>query len=184
MTGVITTSLMTAEQLLAMPGDGFRHELVAGELKTMTPAGARHGIVANGIAFLLTQHVRERELGQVFAAETGFILARNPDTVRAPDVAFVVKERRADSRGFFAGAPDLAVEVTSPSDRFSEVQEKSFSWLRAGCRLVLVADPEQKMVTLFRSPADIRVFSGDEIVDCGDVVTAWSERASAFFAGT
>jgi Uma2 family endonuclease len=176
-----TGSLTSAEQLLAMPDDGLRHELVAGELKTMAAAGARHGIVTNRIAYLLTRHVMESGLGSVFAAETGFILARDPDTVRAPDVAFVSRDRLADTRDFFPGPPDLAVEVTSPSDRFSEVQEKAFSWLRAGCRLVLVADPASAMVTAYRSPTDIRASSGEEVVDCDDVVRGWRERAAAFF---
>lgn len=176
-----TTIVMTAQQLLEMPDNGFRHELVEGELRTMVPTGGWHGDVALQIGSVLRRHVAEHHLGKTYGAETGFVLTRNPDTVRAPDVAFVSSERVVDTPGFLPGAPDLAVEVTSPSDRFSEVQEKAFSWLRAGCRLVLVADPEQEMVTAYRSPTDIRVYSGDGIVDCDDVVAGWRERNSLFF---
>lgn len=176
-----TTIVMTAEQLLHLPEDGSRHELVEGELRTMVPTGGWHGDVALQIGSLLRRHVAGGRLGKTYGAETGFVLSRNPDTVRAPDVAFVATQRVVDTPGFLPGPPDLAVEVTSPSDRFSEVQEKAFAWLRAGCRLVLVADPEQKMVTAYRSATDIRVYSGDGIVDCDDVVAGWRERASIFF---
>lgn len=176
-----THSLMTADQLLLMPDDGLRHELVAGELRTADLTGGWHGEVSSQIGMLLRQHVKKHQLGKTYAAETGFLLSGDPDTVRAPDVAFVATARLVSTPKFFPGAPDLAVEVTSPSDRFSEVQEKAFAWLRAGCRLVLVADPEQKMVTAYRAPNDIRVHSGDEVVDCDDVVSGWRERASAFF---
>lgn len=176
------TNLMTAEQLLEVSDDESRHELVEGELRTMVPTGGWHGDVSLQIGFLLRGHVSEHRLGKTYGAETGFVLARNPDTVRAPDVAFVANERVVDTPGFLPGPPDLAVEVTSPSDRFSEVQEKAFSWLRAGCRLVLVADPEQRMVTTYRSATDIRVYTGDGIVDCDDVVAGWRDRASLFFA--
>src|ERR1700737_4537985 len=98
---------MTAEDLLRLPDDGKRHELVQGELRTISPAGFRHGVVAMAIGGHLADHVRRNHLGVVCAAETGFVLTRNPDTVRAPDAAFVRQERSLDERGFFAGAPDL-----------------------------------------------------------------------------
>lgn len=84
---------MTAGELLALPDDGRRHELVEGELREMTPVGARHGEAAAALTVLLGQHVRAQRLGRVLAAETGFRISRNPDTVRAPDVSFVARER-------------------------------------------------------------------------------------------
>lgn len=180
---MVTTATMTAEQILEMPDDGNRHELIEGELTTMAPAGARHGRVIARITILLGRYVDEHRLGSIFGAETGFLLARNPDTVRAPDVAYVASERAAEvPRGFFAGPPDLAVEVTSPSDSYTEVQKKALYWLGAGCRLVLVADSEQQTVTAYRSLDDIRVFGHDDEVGCEDVVPGWRERAGAFFA--
>ena len=88
-----TRTLMTADELLRLPDDGQRHELVAGELRTMSPSGGGHGRLAGRFTISLGQHVRAHHLGEVLAAETGFLLATDPDTVRAPDVAFVSSER-------------------------------------------------------------------------------------------
>src|SRR5437870_3923435 len=131
-------TLTTAEQLLAMPANGWRYELVKGELRRMSPAGGPHGRIAMNLSWRLARFVRERALGVVFAAETGFVLRRNPDTVRAPDVAFVASPRSADeTEGFFPGPPDLAVEVVSPSDSYGDVEETVFEWLTAGTKAVV-----------------------------------------------
>jgi Uma2 family endonuclease len=109
----------TANDLLQMPDDGFRYELVRGELTKMSPAGNKHGRFAANITGSLVPHVKANKLGAVYAAETGFWLASEPDTVRAPDVAFVSQKRLdevGDVDGFWPGAPDLVVEVISPSD--------------------------------------------------------------------
>ena len=117
----------------------------------MAPAGARHGRIANTIAYLLTEFTRARQRGMVFAAETGFLLRRDPDTVRAPDVAFVAAERLGDGEppsGFLKMAPDLAVEVVSPSDSSAAVRDKVRDWLEAGTRLVWVVYPDSRSVTV------------------------------------
>jgi Uma2 family endonuclease len=116
----------------------------------MSPAGASHGDIANTLAFLLTGHVRKRALGKVFAAETGFLISTSPDTVRAPDVAFVRKERANSlpSRGFFEGAPDLAVEVLSPDDSASDVAYKVNDWLKSGTVEVWLVDPKRKTIAI------------------------------------
>ncbi|HEV8061926.1 MAG TPA: Uma2 family endonuclease [Gemmataceae bacterium] len=131
------TETVTADGLLQMPNDGLRRELIAGELREMTPSGFEHGCVTMNFSVPLGSFVKENDLGVVSAAETGFLLATNPDTVRAPDVAFVARERLEPVRklaGFFPGAPDLAVEVISPGDTYSEVEDKVQAWLHAGCR--------------------------------------------------
>ena len=125
--------LVTAEELLNMPDDGYRYELVRGELRKMAPAGYRHGKSAGKINGLLFVHVTANNLGTVPTAETGFLLASDPDLVRVPDVAFVRREREEAVGivdGFFPGPPDLAVEVISPHDRYTEVAEKVEDWLR------------------------------------------------------
>lgn len=175
----------TAEELLRLPDDGKRHELVEGEIKTMTPAGNEHGFLALRIASRLEQHVDANNLGRTYAAETGFKIASAPDTVRAPDAAFVSRERVekvGGVSGFWPGAPDLAVEVVSPGDTHAEVVEKSLAWLDAGCRMVLVAEPERKLVTVYRSREDIRILAGDEIVDGADVVPGWQLPVAEIFA--
>src|SRR5436853_496992 len=118
----VETKLMTAEELWRMPDDGMRHELVKGELITMSPAGARHGDIALVIGAHLRAHVAANNLGKAYAAETGFQLTTK--TVRAPDVAFVSNERVINTPKYFPGAPDLAVEVLSPDDTASEVEAK------------------------------------------------------------
>src|SRR4051794_26210352 len=116
-------TLLTADQLFEMPDDGMRHELVRGELRTMPPAGAEHGWIAFNAARIVGNHVITNQLGWVFAAETGFRIFRDPDTVRAPDVAFVGAARFPEGRPpirFAELAPDLIVEVVSPSDSANE----------------------------------------------------------------
>ncbi|MEP7347002.1 MAG: Uma2 family endonuclease, partial [Gemmatimonadaceae bacterium] len=127
------TAAMTAEELLHLNLPNKRTELVRGALVVREPAGYRHGDVAMRLAAAVAPFVYAHELGRVFAAETGFTLARNPDTVRAPDVAFISRDRLPDPapRGFAEMAPDLAVEVLSPDDRPGEVLAKVADWLKA-----------------------------------------------------
>ena len=159
----IARNITTARELLEA-GDIGPCELVRGRLRVMTPAGEEHGLVAMNIAFRLASHVRERGLGFVYAAETGFHIERNPDTVRAPDVAFVTSERRVSRRGFHEIAPDLAVEVVSPGDRATEVDEKVRDWLAAGTRLVWVADPASRTIVPHRAGSSPRSFRvGDSV---------------------
>jgi Uma2 family endonuclease len=181
----IKEKLYTAKELLRMPDDGMRHELVRGELREMSPAGNEHGYLAMKVGRLLGNHVEDNKLGRVYAAETGFKIASDPDTVRAPDAAFVSRERVEKVgrvAGFWPGAPDLAVEVVSPGDTHAEVVEKALSWLEAGCRMVLVAEPERKAVTVYRSREDIRIVTGDEAVDGADVVPGWRLPVAEIFA--
>ena len=142
----VTNQPFTAEALLALD-DGFRYELVRGELRKMSPAGSNHGYLAGNLSAELRNHVRAYKLGKVYAAGTGFKLEADPDTVRAPDVAFVSQERLERTgpvTGYWPGAPDLAAEVVSPSNTYSGVEEKVSEWLNHGTRLVLVVNPLKK----------------------------------------
>lgn len=168
---------VTAEELLRAPDDGLRRELVRGEVRTMTPAGSAHGQVAMNIGIMLSQHVRVQDLGVVYAAETGFSISRDPDTVRAPDTAFVRKERVeavGAVEGYWPEAPDLAVEVVSPNDGFAEVEEKVADWLSAGTHMVLVINPRAKTVTVRPSEREAWIFSEGETFDGGEVVPGWT----------
>jgi Uma2 family endonuclease len=172
-----TPQLMTAEELLRLPDDGFRYELIRGEPRKMAPAGHQHGRIAINVTTPLDQHVRAHTLGTVYAAETGFKLASNPDVVRAPDVAFIRRERVeevGDVEGYWPGAPDLAIEVISPSDTYTDVQEKIFDWLEAGARLVIAVNPRTRAVTVYRSLKDIVVLTENDLLDGGDVVPGWT----------
>ena len=164
-----TAAPMTAQQLSELSDDGARYELVEGVLRTMTPAGGEHGRTGARLLARLDAFVERERLGEVFTAETGFLLRRNPDTVRAPDVAFVRAERVPQARvpGFPAMAPDLVAEVVSPSDRAVEVAGKALAWLDAGVRLVWVVDPQNRTVTVHR-PGGTTVLRGrDELSGVG-----------------
>lgn len=164
--------LMTAEQLLHEAAGLGRCELVRGELQMMSPAGSRHGAVSLRIATLLANHVEAQSLGQVFAAETGFLLARDPDTVRAPDVAFVGRDRLAGGlpAGYFPGPPDLVVEVLSPDDRPAAVVSKTADWLAAGAGLVWNVDPAARVLVAHAADGTVVRFLPPAAVSAGDVV--------------
>ena len=177
--------LFTAEELFHLPTVGRRLELVKGKVYEMAPAGGRHGSIAMNTGIILGSHVRANSLGRVFAAETGFILRREPDTVRAPDAAFIAQSRLpADGipDSFIELAPDLVVEVVSPNDRRREVREKVEEWLNAGVRLVWVLYPVTRTATVFRSPDDITHLAEDDLLDGEDVVPGFSCRLGELFA--
>jgi len=174
----------TAEELLRMPDDGSRYELVRGELRRMAPAGNRHGYIVGEIFAELRNYVKANDLGRTYAAETGFKVASNPDTVLAPDAAFVSRERvdkTGPTEGYWPGAPDLAVEVVSQNDTHSEVVEKALVWLESGSRMVLVADPGNRTLSVYRSPRDVSVLRQGETADGGDVVPGWKLSVAQFF---
>lgn len=145
--------LMTAEELEKLDMPNKQVELVRGRLFVREPPGAWHGNVAMNIAFEIKKHADANNLGEVFAAETGFKLFSNPDTVRAPDVAFVRRERveAGIPDGFFARSPDLAVEVLSPGDRRDKVLAKVADWLAAGSALVWIVDPRRRTARVYRA---------------------------------
>lgn len=168
---------VTAEELLEMPEKDVRRELVRGEVRTMAPAGNVHGKIALSLAARLYNHVSDNNLGIAFAAETGFKIESDPDTVRAPDVAFVRRERVeevGEVEGFWPGAPDLAVEVVSTNDSYAYVEEKVADWLNAGTRMVVVVNPLNKTVAVHRSRSDIVILGDDDTLDGGEVVPGWS----------
>jgi Uma2 family endonuclease len=176
---------MTAEELLRLPtGMGERYELVLGELKIMSPAGSRHGLIALSIGSLLRQAVRRGRLGAAFGAETGFVLSRDPDTVRAPDVAFVAAARLPPGDlpdGYFPGAPDLAVEVISPSEAAAEVQRKVNEYFEAGARLVWVVYPDTRQVVVYRSARESLTLLADDTLDGGDLIPGFASRVAELF---
>ena len=178
------TTLMTAEELERMPHDGYRRELVSGELTTMTPTGFEHGEVILRLGGMLDAFVRKHGLGRVAGGDPGFVLTRDPDTVRAPDVGFVRKERLAANPAtdaFWPGAPDLAVEVMSPSDTVRGVDEKAKAWLAAGVNTVWVVNPAWRTVTVYRSAHDIKTLTEDNDLDGLDVLPGFRCRVADVF---
>ena len=144
-----TTAFVTAEELPAIvPRDDHRYELVAGRVIRLSPPGWQHGVVVVRLLALLDAHIRPHRLGAV-VTEVGFKLRTNPDTVRGPDVAFVRQERIPTERvrGYWSGAPDLAIEVLSPNDTSSDIDAKVSDYLSTGVSEVVVIDPEAETVT-------------------------------------
>jgi Uma2 family endonuclease len=179
-----TTTLTTAEQLLAMAGDGHRYELVAGDLRMMSPSGWEHGEVVGNLHTLLGNHVRRQKLGKLFGAETGFLIGRNPDTVRAPDIAFVAKQHvpaKKPEEAYWPGAPDLAVEVLSPNDKTGDVDEKIAAWLAAGAAAVWVVDPKLRTVTIYQSTTSVQVKTAGELLQDDSVVPGFSCSVDEIF---
>ena len=177
-------TLLTAEDLWKHADDGYRYELVKGELRKMPPAGFEHGIRAAKIGRHLDVYVEQHQLGYVCGAETGFRISRNPDTVRAPDAAFVRQasiEQQGIERGYWEGAPDLAVEVISPNDTDTEVSEKVEEWLTAGCTMVWVINPRQETVAVYRAAEAVSILSGDDVLEGGDVVEGFQCRVQQIF---
>jgi Uma2 family endonuclease len=144
---------MTADELLRLERSDKRTELVHGQLSVREPAGYRHGEIAARLLATLFNFVESHALGRVLTAETGFVLRRNPDTVRAADVAFVRHARLPvpPPNGFPEMAPDLVIEVLSPDDRPGEVLSKIGDWLDAGVRLVWIIDPRRRDARVYRA---------------------------------
>ena len=176
-----TTTHMTAEDLLNMPEDGNRHELIKGELLTMSPGNDQHGHVTMNLTGLLYVHVTANGLGVLRAAETGFKLESNPDTVLAPDIAFIARERAGTPSEFFRlGPPDLAVEVRSRWDRRGKIERNTALWLELGARSVWNVDPKKHTVEVARADGKRWLFhESDELVD--DTVPGFRVPVSKIF---
>jgi Uma2 family endonuclease len=175
----------TAEELLELPtGEGKRYELVEGELRTMMAGGAEHGRVASTALVLLGTHVRATGSGVTFGAETGFVLASDPDTVRGPDAAFVSRAH-ADAVGrtveFWPAAPDFAIEVISPGDAFRGVESKAIAWVTAGATAILVLDPARRTATVYRPGGEVRTYT-EGTLDLSDAVPGWRVSLADLFA--
>lgn len=180
----VSTRLVTAEEFSQMPSHEGRLELVQGELLKMPPAGHEHGEIAGNALALLWTFVKRHGLGKTYTAETGFILSRDPDTVRAPDAAFVTTERAARQKrrqGFFEGVPDLAVEVVSPDDSAEEVDNKILDYLEAGTRLLWIVKPRSKTITVYRSLTDIRVLTVSDTLEGYDVLPGFTVPVREIF---
>jgi Uma2 family endonuclease len=180
----VASGLFTADDLWNMP-DGKHYELVKGGLHYMPPAGGEHGEVTVNLTGPMWSHAKTHELGKVLAAETGFVLMRDPDTVRGADIAFVHKDRIPAGgipRKFIPFAPDVAVEVVSPSDRMEEVEQKVGEWLAAGTKLVWVVVPKLRVIKVYRSLTDVTILTEKDELDGGEVMPGFRLLVSQVFA--
>jgi Uma2 family endonuclease len=175
---------MTAEGFMKLPDDGYRHELVKGELAIAPLAKKQHGRLESRILRLLFDYVAVSRLGEVTTGNTGYFIFRNPDTIRAPDIGFIQAVRAAiggDSDGYWEFAPDLAIEILSPTDTYGAVQRKIDDWLDAGTRLVWVVDPERKTVAVFAPDRGPRTYRDEEHLGGEDVLPGFDLALSEIF---
>ena len=170
---MVTTKVTTAAELIQMKDDGWRYELIKGELRRMAPAGMEHGEVGVTFTMRLWNWVSPRGLGRVYPADTGFFLAHEPDTIVAPDASFVRADRLpppSERRGYSPVVPDLAVEVVSPSDTQPEVDEKVALYMDAGVPLLWVAYPKRRVVRVHRPDREPVEFGEGDVLDGEDVL--------------
>jgi Uma2 family endonuclease len=174
--GMAPTGSVTVEELFQLRLPGKRVELMSGRLVVREPAGFLHGRVAATLCARLLVHAENKDLGAVFAAETGFVLRRAPDTVLAPDVAFISKQRLPETAPleFSDIVPDLVVEVLSPNDRPGAVLAKVGHWLEAGVRLVWVVDPSHRRARVYRQDGSDSTLNETDALDGEDVVPGFS----------
>ena len=177
------TKLMTAAELLTMPRrDGKKYELIRGELFEKMPTGRPHAIVVIMIGTVLNLFVGPRNYGEVVGGEPGYLLEIGPDTVRAPDVAWIAPGRiPPGTSGYPNLAPDLAVEVKSPSNSYPEMQRKAAMWLSFGSRQVWVADPEHTTLTRYAPGAAPVVLGPDDTIDGGDLLPGFTAPVWSLF---
>jgi len=180
-----TTKLATVEDLETMAPDGNRYELIRGVLHRMAAAGGKHGEISYLFGLRMGIHVIDRGLGLLYSAETGFVIARDPDVVLMPDVAFVRAERvppEEDSDGILRLAPDLVFEAVSPSDRAADVADKVVLYLAGGVRVVLVAEPRRRVVTAHRPGRPPVELAEGDVIDLDDVVPGFRLPVADVFA--
>jgi Uma2 family endonuclease len=174
-----STTKITDADLMRLPRDGQKYELVDGEIR-VSPAGARHGAVCVRLVVLIDSHVRARRAGHVFDSSTGFRWPgrkAGPLNLRSPDVSFVAAGRFPDEQvpqGFVQFAPDLAIEVLSPDDRRRDVLEKVGEYLDAGSRLVWIIDPKTRTAAVYRSLTDVRRIDASGRLEGEDVLPGFS----------
>lgn len=179
-----TIQPMTADELFLMKDDGFRYDLLKGEMRKLSPAGSEHGAIIVRLTVALGQYVEENDLGEVFAAETGFKLASNPDTVLGPNLAFVSNEKIPPTGipvKFWPGAPDLAVEVISPGNTHREIEEKIEAYLATGVRIVWIISPKNRNVIIHRSNSEPVMLTESDTLDGQDVVPGFRYSIAKLF---
>jgi Uma2 family endonuclease len=172
-------TLLTVEQFEHLPDDGMRHELDEGELISTPPAFGEHGKIQGEIGSIVVSFVRPRSLGLLFV-ETGFRLGR--DTVRAPDVSFIRAERASalDLKRRFECAPDLAIEVISPSETATEIAHKVRQYLQAGSA-VWVVYPDDRTIHVFETSKSARILEADDLLECPNLLPGFSIQVSELF---
>ncbi|HLE30666.1 MAG TPA: Uma2 family endonuclease [Anaerolineales bacterium] len=182
-TEVAAERLYTGEEVLAL-GDIGPYELVEGRIIPMSPTKHKHGRYEITFATILNNFVKQNRLGEVQGGEVGIYVRRNPDTVRAADVLFISNERlaKANPDGFLDVAPELVVEIVSPDDRWTEIRQKIREYFSAGVNVVLVIDPSERTVTIYRSLTHLRELTVNDILTLEDILPGFSVPVVELFS--
>lgn len=180
---VMSAAPLTLEAFSQLPRDGERHELSAGELITMPPAKSLHSLIALAVLEALQLYLKQRGLGKAIP-EAGYVLSRDPLTIRQPDVSVLSKERIRSTGAdeYFEGAPELAIEIVSPSDAAEDLQIKVDQYLRAGSKQVWVLYPKTKCLHVV-SANGLQVFSETQTLAGGNLLPEFSVKVSDLFLG-
>ncbi len=176
--------VMSVEEFERLPPpEHCRYELVDGEVVELTFPTPIHNLTVGRVYKLLEQFVDEHRLGMVFPSDTGFVLSREPATLRGPDVTFITAERATglDLRANIPGAPDLAIEVISPTDTILEMRRKVDQYLAAGCSTVWVLDPEKREVEVYEPGARPRVLVAEDQLECPELLPGFAVRVDELF---
>jgi len=179
-----TSKLLTAEEFMTLPKSDSRQELIRGRIVDVPPPGWPHGRTVSKVDRIVGGYVDDHGLGDTSAGDSGFVLERGPDTVLAPDFAFVSAERLrrfSGAEGYPEVAPDLAVEVVSPSDQMRDVMDKASSWITFGVRLVWIANPKVRIVTIVRADGSSETIPPEGQVDGEDVLPGFTCEIRRFF---
>jgi len=176
--------LITGEELLAMGSEADLYELVEGRIKPMSPTGFAHGQYEVNFAQRLQRFVEQQKTGKVVTGEVGIYIRRDPDTIRAADVAYISNERlaqRQKKKGYLDVAPEIVVEIMSPDDNWSEVMQKMREYFSIGVKLIWVADPEAKTIYAYRSMTEVREFKMGEALTADEMLAGFSVPVAELF---
>ena len=178
------TKLLTAGDLLRLDGKGVRGELIRGVLCETMPAGYEHGTIVMNLGAELRNFIKPRKLGSLTASDSGVWLERDPDTVREPDIAYFSSERMPPGErvtGYAEVAPNLVVEVVSPSNTIREVNDKALMWLSYGVSLVWVVYPNTRTVDVYQGGRAVTTLTEDDSLDGLDVLPGFACAVSEVF---
>jgi Uma2 family endonuclease len=174
---------LTLEEFAQLPDDGVRHEISEGELITMPPPKSLHTLIALVILEALQAYLKQRGGARAFP-EAGYVLSRDPLSIRQPDVSVLSTERIQSTApdDYFEGAPELAVEVVSPSDSAEDLDVKVEQYLQSGAKQVWILYPKTKRIHVFQPDSQVRVLDGMQTLEGGDLLPGFSMKVVEVFS--
>jgi Uma2 family endonuclease len=179
----VLSAPVTLEEFARLPKDGARHEISAGELLTLPPPKSLHSRICRSVFLKIEAALGPLGVSEAFQ-ETGYILSRNPLTIRQPDVSVISPERirAANPDSYFEGAPELAIEVVSPSDSAEDLDIKTKQYLQGGAQQAWILYPKTQSVHVFSRGAVLVILDRDQMLPGGDLLPGFSVPVASLFA--